>query len=169
MENLSQNPVQLKESWRFKEGSEGLLFKKDSSFESGKLFGIKITDYKQLKATKEHSYRGECTVQFTVEGYDDVITFDRVSLSSFLVYKIHQAPEKYLDKNFITYSTTPDYWTCPVRLVKCKDSSYALFDVSEGGVEHYTVQIPGGDVENKQRFVTLPKEKYFRYYEAKQD
>lgn len=166
MKTNVQNPVQLKDAWKFKADENGMLMRKDSSWESGIMFNFTITNYKKLKATPEHQYRGEVSLQLVL-GSDGEPQVFKCTLSSLLAYKIQQDSEKFVNVTFSSYSTTPSWKANPFRLVKLKDGSYMLCDVSEGGTELYTVTMPGMEPVQKQRFVTLPREKYFRYYQAK--
>lgn len=160
----------LKNPLNFKVGELGLLMKKDSRGESGMLLKYTILKYKKLPAEGDVAYRGTAVLQVQI-GSDPTAKKHRYecNVSSLLCYKIEQAKEKYIGVEFVSYSTTPDYASNPLRLVKCKDGKFMLGNVTEGGVEHYTVTIPGGERISKQRFVTLNRENYYRYYEAKQN
>ena len=169
MENFKNNAGnELKNGFNFRVGVDGLLYHKNSKFESGELFQFTLSDFKKLRAKDGVAYRGTATLTVVV-GDKAPFVLKQVSLSSLLVYKILQNEEKYIGVTFKSYSTTPDYASNPLRLVKCKDGSYLVCNVTEGGVEHYSVTTPGGDVIEKQRFVTMRKEQYFRYFEAKQN
>lgn len=169
METMKNNAGnELKNPFNFKVGTDGILLRKDSRFESGELFEFTLTNFKKLRAKDGVQYRAEADLIVKV-GDKEPMTFKKVSVSSLLTYKILQNMDKYVDVKFKSYSTTPDYVSNPLRLVKCKDGSYMVCNVTEGGVEMYTVILPGGEEMVKQRFVTIAKEKYFRYYEAKQE
>jgi hypothetical protein len=141
-----------------------LIRRRSSKYESGDLYYYTIRDFKKLRSKGDIKYRGTCTLEVKV-GEGEVINF-KCNISSLLVYRILNNKEKYLDYTFVSYNTTPEYTCNPLKLVKCKDGSYALYSVTEGGMRYYTVTLPGGKEVQKCDFINNKREYYQRYYDG---
>lgn len=144
----------------------GLLRRKNSIYDSGRLLKYTITNFKRLPKRGDTIYRGKCDLIVQTEGTNDIVF--SCTISSLLMYKIITNPDKYLDITFESFNTTPEYTCNPLRLIKSVDGKYILYSVSEKGHENYNCVIPGGEVIVKQRFTYFKAEYYTRYYEAKQ-
>lgn len=139
--------------------------------ESGKLFTYTILSY-ESQDSKEISgrlvkYRGVCNFRVAVEGQESV-QYNGVKVSSLLAYQISINPEKYINIEFSSYNTSPDFVENPLKFHISEDCQYYnLGFVTERGSVDVTVSLPGGATVVTKKFLYHKPENFLRFYQKR--
>lgn len=137
------------------------------NLESGIVMTFEIMKFYKLPSNEISQHRGRVNlkVSFEANGQKYEEELHKIPVSGLLGYKLKTDKDKFVGVQFSSKNTSPIWKENPLKLVK-SEGKYFLYMVHEKGKEIININMPGGIVIPKVKWLYHEPEAYVRFLDC---